>query len=426
MQRKKIHIVGIGGIGLSSLAQLLLEQGHEISGCDRSDSIVVENLRKKGIEINIGHGASHVTDDIDEVIYSDALPVDSEERVIAKQKNINSLSYFEALGEIANEYKLIAISGTHGKTTTTAMAIDLMEEANLDPIGVVGSLRAKTKSNFRSGKGEWFVVEADEYMRHFLQFKPNILIITNIDSDHLDYYKNIDDIKNAFSELVSKVPENGYIICDTDDSNVKDVITNAKAKIIDYKKYIAPELKVPGEHNRKNASAVMALGSVLSIDEKVTRKALMGFAGTWRRFEYKGETKKGVIVYDDYAHHPKEIEATLQGAREIFPDKKITVVFQPHLFSRTKLLLEDFANALSKADYIVLADIYAAREKDDGSISSLDLVNKIKEKNQFVWHVPNFDTITDEINKSVQAGDVIITMGAGDIYKVGERLTSVT
>lgn len=422
MQKKNIHIVGIGGIGLSSLAQLLLEQGHSVSGCDRSDSIVIENLRKKGITISIGHNASHIEENIDQVIYSDALPIDSEERVVAKEKGIKSVSYFEALGEIANEYNLIAISGTHGKTTTTAMAIDTLEEANFDPVGVVGSLRAKTKSNFRSGQGKWFVVEADEYMKHFLQFNPKILIITNIDSDHLDYYKDLDDIKSAFRELVSRVPENGFIICDESSNNIKDVLIGAKAKIIDYRKFTSPELKVPGEHNRSNAKAVMALASVLSIDEEVARKALMGFAGTWRRFEYKGLTKNGVIVYDDYAHHPKEIEATLQGAREMFPDKKITVIFQPHLYSRTKLLLDDFAEALSKADYIFIADIYAAREKDDGSVSSSDLGNKIKEKNQFVWNVSNFDTIVNEINNSVSSGDVVITMGAGDIYKVGDLI----
>ena len=424
MQRKKIHIVGIGGIGLSSLAQLLLEQGHEISGCDRSDSIVIENLRKKGITVSIGHDASHIEEKIDEVIYSDALPIDSEERVVANQKGIKSLSYFEALGEIANQYELIAISGSHGKTTTTAMAIDLLEEANLDPIGVVGSLRAKTKSNFRFGEGKYFVVEADEYMRHFLNFKPKILIITNIDNDHLDYYKDLDDIKSAFRELAKKIPQDGFIICDSSDENVRDVINEVSAKIVDYKKFSVPKLKIPGLHNRLNAMAVSALGDVLSIGDDISRKVLMDFAGTWRRFEYKGVTKNGVIVYDDYAHHPREIEATLQGAREMFSDNKITIVFQPHLFSRTKLLLDGFVDALSKADYVVLVDIYSAREINDGSISSKDLVNKIKEKNQYVSYVASFDQVVGEIDKSVKSGDVVFTMGAGDIYKVGEMLLS--
>ncbi len=426
---RKVHFVGVGGIGMSALAQLYLHKGKTVSGSDLGESPTTNLLKEKGLQIFIGHNKANVSVDTDLIIYSDAVPKDNVERVRAKELHIGEKSYFEALGEFANQYELVAVSGAHGKTTTTAMLIDMFEEADLDPLGIVGSLRAKTKSNFRAGEGNYFIVEADEYMRHFLQFEPKILVITNIDRDHLDYYKDLNDIQSAFNDLINKVPKNGFVVCNPNDENLIPALVGVTAQVIDYTKFLEMagelKLKVTGEHNRKNVAAALALADSMGFNMEKAKNALENFSGTWRRFEYKGKMKSGAIVYDDYAHHPAEIAATLSGAREAFPDKEITIIFQPHLYSRTKLLLNDFAEALSKADYVILADIYAAREKLDESISSKILTEKVKEKNEKVKYFESFEKIEEYLRENAVEGDVLITMGAGDIYKVGEKLLDV-
>ncbi|MEK7567302.1 MAG: UDP-N-acetylmuramate--L-alanine ligase [Patescibacteria group bacterium] len=429
---KKVHFIGIGGIGMSALAQLYLYKGKVVSGSDLSESPATSLLKEKGATFFLGHDKTNVSVDTDLIIYSDAVPKDNVERIRGKEFHMGEKSYFEALGEFANQYELVAVSGTHGKTTTTAMLIDVFEEAGLDPMAIVGSLRlpaqagAKTKSNFRAGAGNYFIVEADEYMRHFLQFEPKILVITNIDSDHLDYYKNLNDIQSAFNDLAVRIPKNGFVVCDPNDENVLPALVGVSAQVIDYTKFLEMaselKLKVTGEHNRKNASVVLALTSSMGFNMEKVKSVLSDFSGTWRRFEYKGKMKSGAIIYDDYAHHPAEIAATLSGAREAFPDKKITIIFQPHLYSRTKLLLNDFAESLSKADYAILADIYAAREKPDETISSKILAEKIKGKNKKVRYFPDFGEIEKYLSENAVEGDLLITMGAGDIYKVGEEL----
>ncbi len=423
-----IHFIGIGGVGISALARLMLSLGKQISGTNNNESNnTLDGLRKNGVEVSLDMNPESLPK-ADLYIYSDSWLTMNPDMIKAAKEDGSAVSYYEALGEFANKYKLVAVCGTHGKTTTTAMLIDIFEDADLDPMGIVGSLRTKTKSNFRSGKGEYFISEADEYLRHFLYFKPKILVITNIDSDHLDYYKDLADIQSAFNELAKKVSTDGFIICNPNDEKVKPALLGVSAKIIDYTKFGRPvsklQLKVAGEHNRKNASAALACSSAAGLDLGVAKKALENFSGTWRRFEYKGKMKSGALIYDDYAHHPAEIAATLSGARVSFPDKEITIIFQPHLYSRTKILLNDFAEALSKADYVILAPIYAAREKKDENISSRILVEKIKEKNDKVKHFESFSEIEDYLLKNAVEGDLLITMGAGDIYKVGEKLLS--
>jgi UDP-N-acetylmuramate--alanine ligase len=420
-----IHFIGIGGVGMSALAQLFLEQGKGISGSDSGESKTIEMLRERGVEISIGHSVNNVPSDADLVIYSDAVKANNVERVRAGELSKQTLSYFEALGKVASEYYLIAVSGAHGKTTTTAMLADVLEDAGLDPTVVVGSIRARTKSNFRAGKSNYFVVEADEYMRHFLNFTPKVLIILNIDGDHLDYYKDIADIQSAFGELVSKIPEDGFLICNPKGPNMDKVTERAKCKVVDYTLYIQNDLalKAPGNHNRSNAGAVLAAAEVLGIERGKSEESLKNFAGTWRRFEYKGETEGGALVYDDYAHHPTEITATLQAAREKFSNKKIILVFQPHLYSRTKLLKDEFIESLSKADVVLLAPIYAAREAKDESITSEMLVEEISKKTA----AKSFNSLKEieehlKTKKADSNSVIIITMGAGDIYKVGESL----
>lgn len=419
MEYKSVYIVGIGGIGLSALAQLLAAQGVKVAGSDRGDSPTTELLRSKGIEVFIGHDAKHVPEGIDVLIYSDAIPALNPERAHAHDLGIPELSYFEALGKIANEKKVIAISGAHGKTTTTAMLIDVFEDAGFDPVGVVGSLRAKSRSNFRAGEGEYFIVEADEYLRHFLNFNPFALVITNIDEDHLDYYRDLADIQSAFRSLASRVPSEGAVICDPNNEKVKPVIEGLSCRIIDYTKYLEPKLTLKVlPFNRVNAAAALGAAGALGVSSDAARATLANFAGTWRRFEYKGETPAGALVYDDYGHHPSEIETTLASVREQFPSKRIIIVFHPHLYSRTKLLLDEFTKAFDAADEILIAPIFAAREAPDPSISSEILAERISARGKRASAIA-LPEVSERI-RHAEAGDIFITMGAGDIYKEAE------
>lgn len=426
---KKIHIIGIGGIGISALARLLVAQGKHISGTeDNQSKETLDPLRELGVEISLLPAGGQVIWDhkvlpqADCYLYSDAwLTRHPEVLAEARSRGVPALSYFEALGHIANQYYLIAVAGAHGKTTTTAMLIDVLEAGGLDPTAIVGSLRAKTKSNFRAGKGKYFVVEADEYMRHFLQFKPSVLLINNIDADHLDYYKDLADIQSAFKELAQKVPASGFVVCNPGDPKVAPVVEGIAATVVDYTKFFDPELplKVLPLH-RINAAGVLAIASVLGVESGTAKAALAEFSGTWRRFEYKGATAKGAVLYDDYAHHPLEIKTTLASIREQFPDKKIRVAFHPHLYSRTKILMDDFAKAFEGASDVVLAPIFAAREQPDPTVSSEILAERITAEGTPARAVDSLDKIADYIKNEAGEGDLVVTMGAGDIYKAGE------
>ena len=425
-QIKKVYFIGIGGIGMSAIARMMLQDppslgfgvAREVFGSDRSESLVTDELAKLGVKIVYKQEAENITSDIDLVIYTIAMPDDSPELVKARELGIKCLTYPEMLGIISDGKYTIAVAGTHGKTTTTAMIAEVMIEAGLDPTVIVGSLlkpRGETSgsledsplgSNFIAGKSKYLVVEACEYRRSFLNLHPTLAVVTNIDNDHLDYYKDLADINSAFDQFLAQ----------------------SENKIVDYQKYLAkvPELLVPGEHNRLNAAATLAVADFLHIDEKIAQLALAKFTGTWRRFEFKGKTKNGAIVYDDYAHHPTEISASLAGAREFMKSHNLTgkliVAFQPHLYSRTKLLKEDFVRALAGADEIILAPIYAAREPADLTISSDILADLIKAKNANVLNLPNLEEIENHLIKNGKIGDLIITMGAGDIGTVGEKL----
>jgi UDP-N-acetylmuramate--alanine ligase len=422
---KKVHVIGVGGIGLSALARLLKNEGKIVTGCDRSPTIVTDAFVQEGWEVEGKHDVAHITPDTNLVIYSDAVHQGTEgykERERAKELNIPELSYFEALGQLANQYKVVAVAGAHGKTTTTAMMIDVLEAGGLDPTGIVGSLRATTKSNFRAGKGEYFVVEADEYMRHFLNFTPRILVITNVDADHLDYYKDLADIQSAFRALAEKIGPDGYVVCNPNDPAVAPILTGLTCQVVDYKKFFDPNLplKVLSLH-RINAAAVLAVAEILKIDPGIAKKALADFAGTWRRFEYKGTTARGAIVYDDYGHHPTEVATTLKSVRQQFPDKNIIVAFHPHLYSRTKALMNEFATAFADADEVVLAPIFAAREAPDPTVSSDILAKKIMETGKDAHAVASLQEVADFIKNGTGEGDLVLTMGAGDIYKAGEE-----
>ena len=426
----KIHFIGIGGIGMSALARYFLHEGKEVSGSDRAESNITDALAKEGVTILIPQGADNIYSDIGLVIYTEAMPKDHEEMLAGKKLGVPMMNYFEALGLVVNPYYLIAIAGTHGKTTTTAMMTDVLEEADLDPTAVIGSLRSKTGSNFRAGKSKYAVVEACEYKRDFLHLEPDILVITNIELDHVDYYKDLADVQSAFRDLALKVPETGFIIADTANENIKPVLVGVTATVIDYREFVSLtiSLRQPGMHNRLNAGAVRAVVKALNIDQNISDQALENFAGTWRRFEYKGSfsvNDNKIEVYDDYGHHPTEISVTISGTRELFPKEYLTVVFQSHTYTRTHELFADFAEALAKADEVVLLPIYAAREENVSGVSNEKLADTINEFGVKATVVQNPEEAVVFIKNNIyqNKGGVVMTMGAGDMTtRVAEEL----
>jgi len=406
---KKVHFVGIGGVGMSAMARMMLNEGKKVSGSDQVESKITKELLNEGVDMSIGHKKDSITEDVDLVVYTIAIPDDNEELIYARESGKTLMTYPQMLGAISKDKYTIAISGTHGKTTTTSMIAKVLVDASFSPTVIVGSGR------FIAGDSKYLVIEACEYKRSFCNINPDILVVTNIEEDHLDYYKDLDDIKNAFYELRDKLPKEGFIV-----SENESVIPSQDKHSIYYSDYLdnVPELKIPGKHNIKNASCALAVADTLGIDLKSAEKSLSEFEGVWRRFEYKGETKEGALVYDDYAHHPTEIRAALEAAKEKFSDKKIVVAFHPHLFSRTKQFLDDFTDSLSIADEVIIAPIFAAREKDDGSVSSEILAEKIGDKARAI---SSFEEIASYL-ESLDSGHLIITMGAGDIYKVAENI----
>lgn len=398
---KKVFMIGIGGIGISALAQMFIAQGVDVSGVNDEEGETTRLLHEKGAKI-ISKNNFKDLPDADLYVYSDAWLYRGPEIIDAAKKTGKPvMSYFEALGEISKKYKTIAISGTHGKTTTTAMVAGILIDAGLDPTVIVGSIVKKFKSNFRSGEGEYLVVEADEFARHMLHFYPYVGVVTNIEADHLDTYKDLNDIKTAFDKFLAQTEHT----------------------IRNYTEYLdkVPMLAVPGEHNRMNAAAALAVADVLGIDLSVAQESLANFEGTWRRLEKRFETKEGTIVYDDYAHHPTEIRASLAALRELYPDKTLTVVFQPHLYSRTRAFFDDFAKSFTDADNLVLLPIYFAREDPDPTVSSEKLAAKIEENGQKAHYCADFASAAEYIvSQNLGSGDVLVTMGAGEAYKVAD------
>ncbi len=422
---KKVHFIGIGGIGVSAIARMMMLEGKKVTGSDRGKSEITDGLKALGAVVYIGQKAENIDQDTDLVIYSIAITDDNPELVRAKELGIAAITYPQALGIISEQKYTIAVSGAHGKTTTTAMIAKVLIDAGLDPTVVVGSLLKDHHSNFIAGKSEYLVAEACEYRRSFLNLSPKILVITNIDDDHLDYYKDIEDIKSAFVEMIKKIPRDGFLVCDKEQSHIADVVKEANCTVVDYEVFCDQnlELKVPGEHNISNAGAVLAVADILGIKRKSAEDSLKAFSGTWRRFEYKGTTKFGAVVYDDYGHHPTEVSATIRAARMLFPDKRLTVVFQPHLYSRTKQHLEAFGRSFADADNVIIAPIYAAREPNDPSVSSQSVVREIIKNGGMAIDLPDFRSIKDHLEKELTSDkDVLLVMGAGNINELAESL----
>ena len=421
----KIYMVGIAGIGMSALAQLLQHQGKEVSGSDREESPVTSMLAEKRIDVWVGHDGCNVPADCELLIYSDAVPTSNVERERAREMGIPEMSYFEALGEVSKNTRTIAVAGTHGKTTTTGMLAKILQYCEKEPTAIIGSIVKDFNSNvlLPTHKSDLWVIEACEYRNHLLKLSPQILVITNIELDHTDYFPDLAALKETFRKAAERVPAYGIIVTNPSDPVIASVLDRAKAPIIDYTTQSVPKLKLIGEFNRENAQAAKAAARAAYpyLDEAFTDRALLEFKGSWRRFEYKGETPSGALVYDDYAHHPTAVQKTIEAAREAFPGKKIVVAFHPHLYSRTKSFLQEFAEALASADKAIVAPIYAAREEADPSVSNEILAAAARAAGGVCVALDSFDTIRDELLKE-PSDSLIITMGAGDIYKVAEQI----
>ncbi len=424
-QISRIHFIGIGGIGMSSLAQHFLAEKKQVSGSDRYLTPVTKTLDSKGVQIFGEQVASNITDDIELVVYTEAMSPEHEEMQAAKKLEVPMVNYFEALGLAMNPYYLIAVAGTHGKTTTTAMITDIFEAAGKDPTAVIGSLRAKTKNNYRAGKSKYAIVEACEYKRDFLHLKPDVLVITNVEYEHVDYYQSLADVQSAFRSLVEQVHETGVVIADTADANIKPIIEGLVVPVINYTEFLDLQLplKQPGMHNRLNAAAALAVAKRERLDLAVAKEALTHFTGTWRRFEYKGEVN-GAPVYDDYAHHPTEIKATIGATRELYPDKKIVVAFQSHTYTRTKALFSDFAKAMGQADTVIFLPIYAAREENVSGVSTRELAVKALEYIPDSQYADSFEAAEKILRSKLDDQSVLVVMGAGDVTELANSLTN--
>ena len=449
-----IYFIGIGGISMSGLAEILQKEGFTVSGSDAADSALTEHLAALGASVCCGQRAENITDDIDVVVYTAAIHPDNPEYAAAVRKAIPMLSRAELLGQIMRNYRTaIAVAGTHGKTTTTSMLSMLLLEAGMDPTITVGGILPEIGGNIRVGHSHTFLTEACEYTNSYLSFHPTVSIILNIEEDHMDFFKDLSDIRSSFHRFAKLLPSDGLLVLNAQIDHPEEITEGVQARTVTYgftgsEDYFTKtglvtynekgcasfplyrgehclgtiSLNVPGAHNVSNALAALAAALELGVDFSRAASGICRFRGTERRFQYKGEVD-GVTIIDDYAHHPSEIRATLQTAARC-PHREIWCVFQPHTYTRTKAFLKEFAQALSLADHVVLADIYAAREQNTIGISSLDLLRELKELGTDCCYFPSFDEIEKFLSKKYMHGDLLITMGAGNVLKIGENLLS--
>lgn len=445
-----VHFIGIGGISMSGLAEILLKEHFTISGSDAKKSALTEHLENMGATCFYPQKPSNIVDGIDVVVYTAAIHEDNPEFAEAKRQNLPMLSRAELLGQLMTNYETpIAISGTHGKTTTTSMLSHILLAAETDPTISVGGILNAIGGNIRVGNSDIFVTEACEYTNSFLNFFPKISVILNVEEDHMDFFKDIHDIRNSFHKFSALLPEDGLLVvnknidgletitnglackvvtysetqeADYTAANIEfDALGNASFDLIKYGTYIDRiTLSVAGNHNVSNALSVLAVADALEIPLETSKKGILSFTGTVRRFEYKGE-RNGFTIIDDYAHHPTEIRATLTSAQN-YPHKDIWCIFQPHTYTRTKAFFHEFAQALSLADHVILADIYAARETDTLGMSSEALAEELKKLGADAYYLPSFEAIENFVLEKVIHGDVLITMGAGDVVNIGENL----
>ncbi len=448
-----IHFIGIGGISMSGLAQIVLKEGFTVSGSDAKHSELTEQLEALGAVIHYPQQAANITPDIELIVYTAAIHPDNPEFIAALSSHIPMLTRAEFLGQLMSNYpRSIAIAGTHGKTTTTSMITHILLAADADPTVSIGGILSAIHGNIRVGSSDCFVTEACEYTNSFLHFFPKYSVVLNVEAEHLDFFKDYDDVRRSFHRFIAGTAADGAVIIGGDIPNVAELTEGIEASVITYgldpsfhvyatdltfddlgcgsfnihhgkKEPLSITLSVPGTHNVLNALAAYALADALGITPEAIAEGLGDFHGTDRRFQYKGSLG-GITIIDDYAHHPTEIRATLSAAKN-YPHERIVCAFQPHTYTRTQAFLEDFADALSDADVVVLADIYAARETNDCGVSSADICELLQAKGCEAYYIPsaeNFDALEKFLLKKCINGDLLITMGAGNIVEVGEHL----
>ncbi|MFA5871364.1 MAG: UDP-N-acetylmuramate--L-alanine ligase [Parcubacteria group bacterium] len=449
---KKIYFIGIKGSGMVALVEILHRLGFEIGGSDTTEKFFTENILKKRLCIKFyeGFSAEHITDDIDLVVYSTAYNEDNNEEFrISVKKGLQMASYPQLLGELFDQKFGIAVCGTHGKTTTTAMLAEIMRKAEFDPTAVVGSLVKQWRSAALFGRSEFMVIEADEYQGKFDYYNPKAAILTSADWDHPDFFPSFEEYKSTFVKFVKKIPLHGFLVVCGDRSETLEIAKEAKCKVISYgfgkdnnvriknhkiregkqffdvwagdKKLGEFDLELPGKHNVLNAAAAIAMSHQFNAKMEKVRQALAEFEGTSRRFDYIGE-RNGAILLDDYAHHPEEIKATLAAAREFFPKRRIWCVFHPHTFSRTKALLSEFSQSFSDADRVIILDIYGSARETQGGVHSKDLVAEASRYHKSVEYVPTIGETVEFLSDKISKEDVIIAMGAGNVWEVVEKL----
>ncbi|MCM8806413.1 MAG: UDP-N-acetylmuramate--L-alanine ligase [Candidatus Omnitrophica bacterium] len=444
---KKVHLIGIGGIGVSGLAKILIYLGKKVSGSDNKSSQIIKKLKKLGIKIYLKQKEENIDKDIDLVIHSQAILPDNPEYKKAKELNIPILSYPEAVGELMKEKRGVAVAGTHGKTTTSALIVNLLYTLKFSPTFIIGG-EIVNLGNSGVGNGDFFIVEACEYKRSFLNYFPEIAIITNIEKDHLDYYKDINDIKKAFYHFAENIKSDGILVFCSEDKNLNEIAEKIKVKKISYgftcgdikgvnfdiigrktrfecyyknKKLGKIEMNLWGRHNVLNSLATIGVGIYLDLTWKEIKEGIENFKGVHRRCEILGE-KNGITVIDDYGHHPTEIKVTLECIRKVFPGRRLIVVFQPHQYSRTRFLLREFASSFSLADKIIVPDIYFVRDSliEKKLVNSEILVEKIRKNGKEGIYLPTFKEIVEYLCEIKKKGDIILTIGAGPVDKVAK------
>jgi UDP-N-acetylmuramate--alanine ligase len=446
--KKHIHFIGIGGTGMSGIAKILLSLNYQVSGSDLKYSYVMRRLKKLGATVYIGHRKENITSP-ELVVVSSAISPDNPEILAAKEKNIPVIQRAEMLQMLMEKKFGIAIAGTHGKTTTTSMIALVLEKNGYDPTIVVGGELNDIGGNAKLGKSKYIVVEADESDNSFLKLFPKAVVITNIERDHLEYHKNLKNIISSFEEFVKKVSNSGFAVLCKDHPNVRKILPEKNIKYITYgiktdsdfkarnilqkedriyfevfykdKKLGDVTLKIPGIHNVLNALACIGCASEIGIPFEEISSTLTSFSGVRRRFQIIGNVEE-ITIIDDYAHHPTEIDATLLAAKEIYNGRRIICIFQPHRYTRTKLLLKEFANSFKYADIVIITDIYSAMEPAIPDVEAKQIVDLMKKNNRKVKYIGDTSEIVKEVLKISRKRDIIITMGAGDIYKVGKKL----
>ena len=454
---KKAYLIGIKGSGMVAVAEIFVFSGMAVTGSDTKEKFFTDKvLEKLNIKYFEKFSAKNIPNDADVVIYSTAYNESNNiELAEAKKRNLPILSYPEILGELFNKKYGIAVCGTHGKTTTSAMLSSVMKYCGVDPTAVIGSRIIDWGSNALVGKGDFFVLEADEFQNKLKLYGPKAAVVTSIDWDHPDFFPNFSEYKKAFSDFVAKIPKTGFLVCCGDDANVAEIGKSARCAILKYgfsknndfiitrvKKLIPGiigekfevafkgkglgkfEIKLPGRHNVSNAAAVIAVCHKIGLGLEKVKEALNNFQGTSRRFEYIGE-RNGAILIDDYGHHPEEIKATLKSAREIYPDKNIIAVFHPHSYSRTEVLLADFAQSFSDANKVIVLDIYGSAREKSGKVSSRDLVSQIN-KYDFgkAEYIATIKEVVDYLKNRIGQNDIVLCIGAGNVFEVAEKLKS--